>query len=221
MATVRHTHLITSCTKGKNHHGGFRPELNIRAGQEPEDAVASWMEVINRGQSAAQVPALSLYAGNHWSTAKEILRTTENLELWVISAGMGFLNSRDLVSAYEATFHDLPFSHSRWWRELTNAFGKDNSVNSIEALMEERPWDDYVIAASPVYISAVEEDILSGSKKLRNSVAQLTVVTSGAYSGSLEPYLIRSESRMMRELSSNMVCLNIKLAQYIIRSHHD
>ncbi|MFT2147744.1 hypothetical protein ACMV6A_27420 [Klebsiella pneumoniae] len=70
--------------------------------------MSSWAATIKRSQSASPVPALSLYAGNHWSTAKEILRTTENLELWVISAGLGFLNSRDLVDAYEATFHDLP-----------------------------------------------------------------------------------------------------------------
>ena len=67
-------------------------------------------------------------------------------------------------------------------------------------------------------ISAAEHDILAGASKLNNHIAQLTIVTSGAYSGSLEPYLIRSESRMMHQLSSNMVCLNIKLAQYIIGS---
>ncbi|MFQ0836504.1 hypothetical protein [Citrobacter gillenii] len=46
--------------------------------------MSSWAATIKRSQSASPVPALSLYAGNHWSTAKEILRTTENLELWVI-----------------------------------------------------------------------------------------------------------------------------------------
>ncbi|MDV1995821.1 hypothetical protein RZR72_25070, partial [Enterobacter asburiae] len=61
-------------------------------------------------------------------------------------------------------------------------------------------------------------NIFYALRKLNNPIAQLTVVTSGAYSGGLEPYLIRSESRMMPELSSNMVCLNIKLAQYIISS---
>ncbi|MFA8037947.1 hypothetical protein [Escherichia coli] len=45
--------------------------------------MSSWAATIKRSQSASPVPALSLYAGNHWSTAKEILRTTENLELWV------------------------------------------------------------------------------------------------------------------------------------------
>ncbi|EGE2353458.1 hypothetical protein DL738_11435 [Escherichia coli] len=219
MATSRITHLITSCTKGKHFQCGARPVLSIQAGQTPEEAMASWAATIKRSQSESPVPALSLYSGNHWYTAKEILRTTENLELWVISAGLGFLNSRELVDAYEATFHDLPFSHRIWWRELINTFGKERSANSIETLMKKRPLDAYVIAASPVYIAAVECDILAGAKKLINPVAQLTVVTSGAYSGILEPYLIRSESRMMRELSSNLTCLNIKLAQYIIRSH--
>ncbi|EOT7446957.1 TPA: hypothetical protein G8B71_004643 [Salmonella enterica] len=218
MALKPLTHLITSCTKGKHFQCGSRAELSIRAGETPEEAMASWAATIRRSQSASPVPALSLYTGNHWSTAKEILRTTENLELWVISAGLGFLNSRDLVDAYEATFHDLPFSHRQWWRELTNTFGNERTVKSIETLMEARPFDDYVIAASPVYISAAEHDILAGASKLNNHIAQLTIVTSGAYSGSLEPYLIRSESRMMHQLSSNMVCLNIKLAQYIIGS---
>lgn len=211
MTASRITHLITSCTKGKHFQCGSRAELSIRAGETPEEAMASWAATIRRSQSASPVPALSLYTGNHWSTAKEILRTTENLELWVISAGLGFLNSRDLVDVYEATFHNLPFSHRHWWRELTNTFGKERSENSIGTLMEARPTDDYVIAASPVYIAAVEDDILAGVGKLNNPIAQLTVVTSGAYSGGLEPYLIRSESRMMPELSSNMVCLNIKL----------
>ncbi|EPV6098633.1 hypothetical protein ACV8AW_004450, partial [Escherichia coli] len=39
--------------------------------------MSSWAATIKRSQSASPVPALSLYAGNHWSTAKEILRTTE------------------------------------------------------------------------------------------------------------------------------------------------
>lgn len=218
MAASRITHLITSCTKGKHSQCGSMPELSIRSGQTPEEAMSSWAATIKRSQSASPVPALSLYAGNHWSTAKEILRTTENLELWVISAGLGFLNSRDLVDAYEATFHDLPFSHRQWWRELTNTFGKERTAKSIETLMAARPFDDYVIAASPVYIEATEDDILAGASKLNNHIAQLTVVTSGEYSGLLESYLIRSESRMMRQLSSNMICLNIKLAQYIIGS---
>ncbi|MGL8352026.1 hypothetical protein NA436_25050, partial [Salmonella sp. NW587] len=42
--------------------------------------------------------------------------------------------------------------------------------------------------------------------------------TSGAYAGPLEEYLIKSSSRMMKELECNMVCLNIKLAQYILKS---
>jgi len=213
MTVMRITNLIMSCTKGKHFQYSSQAALSIRAGETPEEAMANWAANIKRS-----IPALSLYTGNYWSTAKDILWTTDNLELWVISAELDFLNSRDLVDAYEATFHDLPFSHRHWWRELTNTFGKEQTEISIGTLMEARPTDDFVIAASPVYIAAVEDDMLAAVSKLYNPITQLTVVTSGAYSGCLEPYLIRSESHMMKDLSSNMVCLNIKLAKYIIGS---
>lgn len=67
MAASRITHLITSCTKGKHSQCGSMPELSIRSGQTPEEAMSSWAATIKRSQSASPVPALSLYAGNHWS----------------------------------------------------------------------------------------------------------------------------------------------------------
>lgn len=90
MAASRITHLITSCTKGKHFQSGSRAELKIRPEQTPEEAMVCWAATIKRSQTSSPTTALSLYAGNHWSTAKEILQTTENMELWVISAGLGF-----------------------------------------------------------------------------------------------------------------------------------
>ena len=42
MTASRITHLITSCTKGKHFQCGSRAELSIRAGETPEEAMASW-----------------------------------------------------------------------------------------------------------------------------------------------------------------------------------
>ncbi|EBB4329907.1 hypothetical protein CHZ20_25590, partial [Salmonella enterica] len=104
MFSERSVHLITSCTKGKNHQGHVWPTLDIDPKQTPDDAAYAWSNIVDDARSNQAVPALSLYSGNHWSTAKEILNSTRNLELWIISAGMGFLNSRDRVPSYEATF---------------------------------------------------------------------------------------------------------------------
>ena len=66
--------------------------------------------------------------------------------------------------------------------------------------MQSSPNDEYLIAASPVYIAAVQNDILKGIESLTHPLTQLTIVTSGAYAGPLEEYLIKSSSRMMKEL---------------------
>ncbi|MHA0273165.1 hypothetical protein [Enterobacter ludwigii] len=218
MIFERLVHLITSCTKGKNHQSDVWPTLGIDSDQTPEDAAYAWSNIVNDARRNQAVPALSLYSGNHWSTAKDILKSTRNLELWVISAGMGFLNSRDQVHSYEATFHKVPFRHDLWWKALTESLGKYNRCATISQLMQSRPNDEYLIAASPVYIAAVQKDILKGIESLTHPLTQLTIVTSGAYAGPLEEYLIKSSSRMMKDLECNMVCLNIKLAQYILKS---
>ncbi|MCL0228931.1 hypothetical protein M2T52_32995, partial [Klebsiella pneumoniae] len=104
------------------------------------------------------------------------------------------------------------------WKAITKSLGKHNRCATISQLMQSSPNDEYLIAASPVYIAAVQNDILKGIESLTHPLTQLTIVTSGAYAGPLEEYLIKSSSRMMKELECNMVCLNIKLAQYILTS---
>ncbi|MBK2673700.1 hypothetical protein FKL07_26245 [Citrobacter freundii] len=52
MTASRITHLITSCTKGKHFQCGSRAELSIRAGETPEEAMASWAATIRRSQRA-------------------------------------------------------------------------------------------------------------------------------------------------------------------------
>lgn len=84
--------------------------------------------------------------------------------------------------------------------------------------MHSCPNDEYLFAASPVYIAAVQDDIQKGIESLTHPLTQLTIVTSGAYTGPLEAFIIRSYTRMMKDLECIMVCLNIKLAQYILKS---
>lgn len=221
MRRIVRTHLITSCAKGKNKLTPDSPALDIQEGTSPENALRLWLEQTQPGRNKTLLAATDLYRGTHWSTAKEIQRSAQNVELWVISAGMGFLHSSDMVVPYEATFHQIPFSHAVWWQSLNNSFCTERRASSISNLMNLNPMDDYVIAGSPVYIKAVEHDVQEGLKALQNPVKQLTIITSKAYSGLLEPYLIRSHAGMLGEFNSNMVCLNIKLAQSLIAGRLD
>lgn len=211
------THLLTSCAKGKNYFTSTSPVLETMLSTTPELLIEAWLSKLRNYTSEQAVSVIDLYRGAHWACAKEILKTTPNLDLWVISAGMGLLNSSERVIPYEATFNKLPFAPSSWWEILTEATQGVRRCCSIAQLMQTYPGDNYVISGSPVYVAAVERDIKAGIAALNNPVAQLTVITSGGYKGILEPYLVRSHAGMLNSLNANMVCLNIKLAKNIIQ----
>ncbi len=83
--------------------------------------------------------------------------------------------------------------------------------------MQSSPNDEYLIAASPVYIAAVQNDILKGIESLTHPLYATNDRDIRGICWPIEEYLIKF-SRMMKELECNMVCLNIKLAQYILKS---
>ncbi|KYV43283.1 hypothetical protein AMK79_21370 [Escherichia coli] len=45
MFSERSVHLITSCTKGKNHQGHVWPTLDIDPKQTPDDAAYAWSNI--------------------------------------------------------------------------------------------------------------------------------------------------------------------------------
>lgn len=211
------THLLTSCAKGKNHFTSTSPVLEIIPNTTPKLLIETWLSKLRSYPPERAVSVIDLYRGAHWSCAKEILKTTPNLDLWVISAGMGLLHCSEKVIPYEATFSKLPFAPSSWWEILTESTQGVRRACSIAQLMQTYPGDNYVITGSPVYVAAVESDIKAGIASLINPFAQLTVITSGAYKGMLEPYLVRSHADMLNSLNANMVSLNIKLAKSLLQ----
>lgn len=49
MFSERSVHLITSCTKGKNHQGHVWPTLDIDPKQTPDDAAYAWSNIVGVG----------------------------------------------------------------------------------------------------------------------------------------------------------------------------
>lgn len=133
----------------------------------------------------------------------------------MISAGLGLLHVSDPVVPYEATFSSMPFSHSRLWESLTACPPAERRYASLRTLMQARPDDRFVVAASPVYLHAVEADLLAGRDALRTP-EQLQVVTSKGYQGGLKGSVRYASADMMKELNTNMTGLNVSYALQII-----
>ena len=157
-----------------------------------------------------------LYTGQHWQRAVTATQCAD-AELWVLSAGLGLLHISDPVVPYEATFSSMPFSHCTLWSLLTASPPGERRCASLQALMQERPHDRFIVAASPVYLRAVEEDLRAGSEALFSS-EQLTIVTSKAWQRKLNGQIHVTNAGMMKELNTNMTGLNISFAARLLQS---
>ncbi|MBK4114553.1 tgtA5 cluster protein 2 [Cronobacter sakazakii] len=103
------------------------------------------------------------------------------------------------------------------WKSLTTQPPFPGRCASIAELMRTYPGDNFVIAGSPVYISAAEKDIVTGLDALDSAQVQLTVVTSKRYTGPLQPYVAASNAGMLSQLNANMTTLNISYTLNIIK----
>lgn len=155
-----------------------------------------------------------LYTGQHWQRAVTAAESA-GAGLWVLSAGLGLLHISDPVVPYEATFSSMPFSHRTLWSHLTASPPGERRCASLQRLMQERPHDRFIVAASPLYLQAVEDDLCAGRDELA-SPEQLTVVTSKGYQGRLTGSVALSSASMMKELNTNMTGLNISHAVNIL-----
>ncbi|WP_431622410.1 DUF6884 domain-containing protein [Enterobacter hormaechei] len=204
--------LIVTCTRRKT----------ITAGQtvfpyehDAGNAYEVWLERLARARNdGAAITAGELYTGQHWSRAAAAAKRT-GAELWVISAGLGLLHVSDPVVPYEATFSSMPFSHSRLWESLTACPPAERRYASLRTLMQSRPDDRFVVAASPVYLRAVDSDLYAVREALCTP-EQLVVVTSKGYQGILKGSVIYTSADMINALNTNMTGLNISYATQLL-----
>lgn len=157
-----------------------------------------------------------IYRGAHWNTAKSIAASHSRICLWVISAGLGLRHSSDPAIPYDATFTKIGKKSASIWGMLTSDPVLPGKVTSLAELLSLYRHDIFVIAASPVYLNAVEDDLIKGIAYLTCPREQLRIASSASYNGRLRVYVRYGGSRMMKDLNSNMTTLNIKHAGMLI-----
>lgn len=205
-------HLIVTCTRRKTVPAG---DAVFPYEHDAGNAYEVWLERLARARNdGAAITAGELYTGQHWSRAAAAAKRT-GAELWVISAGLGLLHVSDPVVPYEATFSSMPFSHSRLWESLTACPPAERRYASLRTLMQSRPDDRFVVAASPVYLRAVDSDLYAGREALCTP-EQLVVVTSKGYQGILKGSVIYTSADMINALNTNMTGLNISYATQLL-----
>lgn len=213
MSTI---HLITTCAKSKN--GPVLDTIYPYSIQDNAVAYQNWKNcVLNRYSQGTDVKETGLiYRGAHWSTAMGIAKTHDNVVLWVVSAGLGLRHISDPSIPYEASFTMMGRNMTDMWERLITDPVLPGTISSLESLLQNYNKDTFIIAASPVYLNAIECDLMKGVHFLHDPSNQLTIATSCAYTGILNTYVRYGSRGMMKSLNSNMTTLNIKHAGSII-----
>lgn len=211
-ASAGNVHLIVTCTRRKSVAAG---ETIFPDEHDAGIAYRIWLDRLAKARSESpHMTAGELYTGQHWSRAAAAAART-GAELWVISAGLGLLHVTDRVVPYEATFVSMPFQARDVWALLTSRPPIERRCASLHALMRSRPNDQFVLAASPVYLRAVEKDLSAGRDALV-SPEQLKIVTSKGYRGNLYRHIKLTSSTMMGTLNTNLTGLNVSYAAHLI-----
>jgi len=230
-------HILAACTERKRILVPERLQLRTVSATDTVGRAKSWWHRLqkHRGQS---VRASELYAGGHWSVIRALPDVARqqgfNSKEWVISAGYGLSSTNDNLHPYSATFtgshpdsvtnqltDKLPRKTvlQKWWNTLS-ALQEERRAKplSIQTLARKSPKAIFVIIASPDYLLAMEEDILS-ALQLLETPNQILIISSPseALSSTLNNHLIPSVAQLQPVVGGALCSLHARVALMIFQ----
>jgi hypothetical protein len=225
--------ILVTCTKRKRFAAPARLRLGAVGKGEPGDVARRWTDRLEQ-TNASKVHAASLYAGDHWQIAAGLPAAAAacgvKAGLWVLSAGYGLIAGSARVAPYSATFsvghadevlsrfkdHN-PSAIRDWWASLSRWPGpQPNDPRTITDLVIRNPRTPIVVIASPKYLAAIQDDLLTARSVLADP-ATLIVVSAGARGrGPLAESMIACSARLQAALGGALMSLNARVARCII-----
>lgn len=151
------------------------------------DRFTRWAGMLRDVPANRRIPVRDLYRGVAWSAVRGIDAGRADLDIWVVSAGLGLVPLHLSAPAYGATFSlGMPDSVGasrddgrRWWRLQTERppFGASRSgARSLRELAKR--YSSVVIALSASYFYATRDDVLDAM----DCGGELAIVSVGANS---------------------------------------
>lgn len=228
-------HIIASCTDRK--HAAVPEPLRLRAveGGSVEARARAWWGRL-QGHPVRRWAAEELYAGDHWHVVRglpaEAARAGLVARLWVASAGWGLIPARVGICPYSATFAagqedsvvagargGAAGQRRRWWAALAAERGPEPGVaRSVAELAGEEPGARLWVVGSPLYVSALEEDLAAAASRLARP-GQLLIISSPSAlaQGGLGAHWVPSSARLQAHLGGARTSLHARVARHLLQ----
>jgi hypothetical protein len=226
--------VVVTCTKQKTRTPSERLQLRNLQSTSVERRASQWFNLLQSSQDEV-LPAKQLYAGDHWSVARELTqpgRGTRCVNVWVASAGYGLLSIDERIVPYSATFSN-PHPDSvilddcetakadqkcEWWNELVACDWKREHPHSVTELAAESPNDPLIIVASKNYLNSLYDDLLCAREEMKNHNL-FSIISAGTEQlYELTDSLVPANARLQHYVGGVRRSLNIRLARYALQS---
>jgi hypothetical protein len=148
-----------------------------------EDRFGWWVRSLQEVPSESLHPVRDLYRGVAWNAVRQIAAARDDLDIWVLSAGLGLVPLTFRAPSYGATFTGgAPDSvgasrdqRRQWWLLHTQA-GSDEGAGasslSLRALAQR--YTSMAVALSASYFDATRDDVM-GALDLNGDTLLVTV----------------------------------------------
>lgn len=217
--------MIVTCSNRKSRPIPADLQLGQVPGRNAEQRARKWIARLTRATDAPQVAAIDLYAGEHWSVAREFTRLSgpgETIRLWTCSAGYGLIPAEAPIVPYHATLtkgqpDSVPGDVACWWSELSEWNGPVPSrPRSIRALVAADPDAVYMFVLSKAYLRACGAD-LAGACAAISDADRLLIVSAGArHEGDLADFMTPADARLQAHLGGTRRALNARIGAHLL-----
>ena len=218
-------HVIVTCANRKSRP--IPPELQLGqvGGRSSGERARRWIARLAQASTAPQIPAVDLYAGEHWSIARGfpgLHQSGEVVHLWACSAGYGLIPAEASLMPYHATLtpgqaDSVPGDSASWWAELGKWPGPaPGRPRTVQALVAENQTAVFMLVLSKNYLRACGADIAAARAGI-SDLNQLLIVSAGAPAqGELADNLVPADARLQARFGGTRRALNARIGAHLL-----
>ncbi len=216
---MKKIHFITTCTARKSVTPLDKQCLN---NYKDNDYLDWFTQLGSYKKEGSTIPVDELYTGQSFKIAKNTCEKL-NIEMHVLSAGFGLLDSKERIPPYNASFSPskdkVPSPTNEWWGKITtNEYF--NFSRSLKALFKECSNDIFIICCGREYLLAIRDDLHHAITSLPSVDKQLIVICSdiSKMSTTIKSSCIKSDSRfksVSQQIFKNSSITDRTLTTYI------
>lgn len=219
------THVVVTCSNRKSRPIPAPLQLGQVSGRSAAQRASKWIARLTESTRWPRLAALDMYAGEHWSVARQfpaLHRPGEEIRLWACSAGDGLIPAEALIMPYHATLtpgqaDSVPGGVASWWSMLTEWQGPaPHQPRSIEGLVAADPDALFMFVLSKAYLRACENDIAAACAHIKNADRLLIISAGARQQGELAAFMVPADARLQAHLGGTRRALNARIAAHML-----